>query len=97
VYVVKADDTAEIRDVKPGPTEGETASVAEGLSPGEVVVTDGVDKLVPGSKVVVRRPEGAATRSATQSSTRSATQPATQASTRPTTQAGSQPARRERP
>jgi multidrug efflux system membrane fusion protein len=87
VYVVKPDDTVEIRTIKPGPTEGETASVAEGLSPGEVVVTDGVDKLVPGIKVAVRPAGGASS----QPGSRPASQSATQSSSRPSTQSSSQP------
>jgi multidrug efflux system membrane fusion protein len=63
VYVVKADDTVESRPVKLGPMERETACVEEGLSPGEVVVADGADKLQPGMKVAVKargRPEESA-------------------------------------
>jgi multidrug efflux system membrane fusion protein len=82
VYVVKADDTVEIRPIKAGPVEEDAASVTEGLSAGEVVVTDGVDKLMPGAKVVVRKAGGAETQPATQPGMRrgprSATQPATQ-------------------
>jgi multidrug efflux system membrane fusion protein len=92
VYVVKADDTVEIRPITSGPVEDNLASVPEGLSAGEVVVTDGVDKLLAGAKVVVRRSEGATT----QATTQSATQPGTQPATRP--HAGSRPAaRRGRP
>jgi multidrug efflux system membrane fusion protein len=54
-YVVKDDSTVEMRPIKIGPSEGETTLVEEGLSPGEVVVTDGVDKLQPGMKVSVRQ------------------------------------------
>jgi multidrug efflux system membrane fusion protein len=74
VYVVKPDDTVEIRSVTPGPAEGENASVTEGLSPGEVVVTDGVDKLESGTKVVVRPAGGAASRPASGPASQSATQ-----------------------
>src|SRR5438552_16392806 len=45
VYVVKADQTVEVRQVTLGPTEGNDAAVEAGLTPGELVVTDGVDKL----------------------------------------------------
>jgi len=54
VYVVKSDETVELRKVRTGPTEGDEISVEEGLSPGELVVTDGIDKLQPGAKVVLR-------------------------------------------
>lgn len=52
-FVVKEDKTVEMRSVKVGPTEGETAVVEEGLSAGDVVVTDGLDKLQQGTKVTV--------------------------------------------
>jgi multidrug efflux system membrane fusion protein len=54
VYVVKQDQTVEVRPVTLGPTTDDTTAVEEGLKPGEVVVTDGVDKLQPGAKVAVR-------------------------------------------
>jgi multidrug efflux system membrane fusion protein len=54
VYVVRADETVEVRTVTLGPTEGDTTCIAEGLSAGEVVVTDGVDKLQQGTRVAVR-------------------------------------------
>jgi multidrug efflux system membrane fusion protein len=50
-YVVKPDSTVEMRPIKLGPTEGDITAVEAGLSPGELVVTDGVDKLQPGSRV----------------------------------------------
>jgi multidrug efflux system membrane fusion protein len=53
-YVVKADKTVELRTVTMGPTEGDQTSITSGLSAGEIVVTDGVDKLQPGTKVLLR-------------------------------------------
>lgn len=53
VYVVKTDNSVTVRPVKPGPTEGETVAIDEGLAPGEVVVVDGTDKLREGAKVEV--------------------------------------------
>ena len=53
VYVVKNDSSVAVRPVKPGPTEGETVALDEGLAPGEVVVIDGTDKLREGAKVEV--------------------------------------------
>lgn len=52
VYVVKSDNSVELRDVKIGPVEGLETAIESGLLPGEVVVTDGLDKLQKGSKVV---------------------------------------------
>lgn len=54
VYVVKDDQTVEMRNVVPGPVEGDNASVESGLKAGEIVVIDGVDKLQQGSKVEAR-------------------------------------------
>jgi multidrug efflux system membrane fusion protein len=54
-YVVKPDNTVEPRVVKVGVTEGNLASIESGLQPGELVVTDGQDKLQPGAKVEVQR------------------------------------------
>lgn len=54
VYVVKSDDTVELRDVTIGPTEGAETSIEDGLAPGEVVVTEGLDKLQAGAKVAPR-------------------------------------------
>jgi len=53
VYVVKPDSTVELRKVIAGPSEGDETSIEKGLNPGEVVVTDGLDKLQPGAKVAV--------------------------------------------
>ena len=51
VYVVRPDDTVAQRRVKLGPAQGQRVAVSEGLAAGEVVVTDGVDRLRPGSAV----------------------------------------------
>jgi multidrug efflux system membrane fusion protein len=56
VYVVQDDDTVELRNVVPGPTEGTETSIEEGLKPGEIVVTEGLDKLQPKTKVAPRKP-----------------------------------------
>jgi membrane fusion protein, multidrug efflux system len=54
VYVVKPDDTVEVRKVDVGTTEGETTSIQSGVATGEQVVVEGVDRLQQGSKVKVR-------------------------------------------
>jgi membrane fusion protein, multidrug efflux system len=51
VYVVKSDKTVEVRPVSIATTEDTVAQVASGVSPDETVVTDGQDKLQPGSHV----------------------------------------------
>jgi len=59
VYVVQPDNTVAIRNVKLGPLDGQRQAISEGLKPGELVVTDGTDRLRPGSPVEVAsaRPE----------------------------------------
>ena len=53
-YVVKADNTVEMRPIKQGPTEGDITSIESGLAAGETVVTDGADKLTVGTKVLAK-------------------------------------------
>jgi multidrug efflux system membrane fusion protein len=54
VYVVKPDSTVDARNVEVRRSEGDQTAIARGLAAGEVVVTDGVDKLQPGAKVAAR-------------------------------------------
>ena len=54
VYVVKPDQTVTVRQVTVSATEGGDTSVSTGLSAGEMVAVNGVDKLQEGSKVEVR-------------------------------------------
>ena len=57
VFVLNADKTVTMRQVKPGITqEGET-SVIEGLEVGEQVVVDGAERLRDGNKVEVKERE----------------------------------------
>jgi multidrug efflux system membrane fusion protein len=56
VWVVKPDQTVTVRQITLGVTEGDQTEIASGLAPGEVVVTDGVDKLQEGGKVNTRGP-----------------------------------------
>jgi multidrug efflux system membrane fusion protein len=51
VYVVKDDQTVGVRPVTVGVTQGDEASIDKGLSPDELVVVDGTEKLREGSKV----------------------------------------------
>jgi multidrug efflux system membrane fusion protein len=61
VYVVKdtpskadpsqTEKTVALQNITIGPSEGDDTVVEKGLSTGEVVVTDGVDKLQPGARV----------------------------------------------
>jgi multidrug efflux system membrane fusion protein len=50
VYVIKSDQTVELRNVKVSRSAGENALLAEGVKPGETVVTDGQLRLLPGMK-----------------------------------------------
>ena len=54
VWVVQADSTVGIRPVQAGPSQGDQVAITSGLEPGELVVTDGIDKLAPKAKVAVR-------------------------------------------
>jgi len=60
VYVVKPDQTVEVRPVSLGASTSADASIESGLVANEVVVTDGVDKLRAGSAVRVKPPESEA-------------------------------------
>jgi multidrug efflux system membrane fusion protein len=53
VYVIKPDRTAELRSVQVDRQQGEEAIIAQGLSAGEEVVTDGHLRLTPGARVSV--------------------------------------------
>jgi multidrug efflux system membrane fusion protein len=54
VYVVKDDNTVEVRNLTVSTTEGDNILVDSGLEAGERVVIDGIDKLQQGSRVIVR-------------------------------------------
>jgi membrane fusion protein (multidrug efflux system) len=51
VYVVGKGDTVATRDVQPGPWSGTLWIIDKGLSPGERVIVDGVQKAAPGRTV----------------------------------------------
>jgi membrane fusion protein, multidrug efflux system len=57
VFVVKPDQTVDMRPVEVLRTNGEETVVKSGLKPGEIVVTDGQLRLVPGSAVSIRGAE----------------------------------------
>jgi membrane fusion protein, multidrug efflux system len=54
VYVVQPNNTVTQRQVTLGPGQGDLTAVVKGVGAGDKVVTDGLDKLQPGSKVSVR-------------------------------------------
>jgi membrane fusion protein, multidrug efflux system len=61
VYLAKTDKTVEARNVDVSLMQGNTTIIANGLNPGDVVVTDGQDKLQTGSTI---EPRGGNTRDA---------------------------------
>ena len=60
VYVVKPNHTVEARPVTIGATQGDVIALDSGVSPGDMLVTDGLDKLQSGTKVIVRPAQVAA-------------------------------------
>ncbi len=56
VYVVKEDKTVSLRPVKMGAVENDNVAIESGIKPGELVVTDGIDRLREGAKVEVTTP-----------------------------------------
>ena len=63
VYVVKADRTATVRPVTVGEIQGGEASINTGLSPEELVVVDGQDRLREGTTVDLRPQSGGSAKS----------------------------------
>lgn len=60
VFVINPDLTAETRPVVVGRSMDGEVVVKQGVKAGEIVVTDGQLRLVPGAKVEVKKPEGPA-------------------------------------
>jgi membrane fusion protein, multidrug efflux system len=55
VFVVKPDRTADLRPVTVARTAGEETIIKDGVKAGESVVTDGQLRLVPGSRISVKK------------------------------------------
>jgi multidrug efflux system membrane fusion protein len=51
VYLVNADNTVSVHKVTQGPSDGKNTVILSGLAAGQVVVTDGMDRLSDGAKV----------------------------------------------
>jgi membrane fusion protein, multidrug efflux system len=54
VFAVGSDNTVDVRPVTVGFTQDNVSVIASGISPNDVVVTDGQDKLQQGSKIETR-------------------------------------------
>jgi membrane fusion protein, multidrug efflux system len=54
VFAVKPDKTAEMRTVTVSFSQGNFVAISQGITPGDMVVTDGQDKLQPGTHVEIR-------------------------------------------
>jgi multidrug efflux system membrane fusion protein len=64
VYLVKANNTVSVHKVTLGPSDGKNTVIASGLEAGNIVVTDGTDRLSDGAKIqaaAARPASGAAT------------------------------------
>jgi multidrug efflux system membrane fusion protein len=62
VYVVQNDEKekaekVKLKEVQVGLTEGADTAISKGLAPGEIVVTDGIDKLKDGALVSTKEPK----------------------------------------
>jgi len=53
VYAVNPDSTVSVKPVKLGVNQGERQAILSGIAVGDMVVTDGVDRLRDGAKVVL--------------------------------------------
>ena len=54
VWAVKPDSTVTVHQIGVGTSQGDQTEITSGLSPGDVVVMTGVDKLLEGSKVAAQ-------------------------------------------
>lgn len=53
VYLINADNTVSMHPIELGPTDGEMAQVQSGLTVGDRVVVDGVDRLRDGARITI--------------------------------------------
>jgi multidrug efflux system membrane fusion protein len=76
VYLVNDDQTVSVHKVTLGPSDGKNTVIASGLSVGQTVVTDGMDRLSDGAKIRLAgtRPAGAGSAPAAASSAQGPTQ-----------------------
>ena len=60
VYLVNADQTVSVHKVTLGPSDGKSTVITAGLTAGQTVVTDGMDRLTDGAKVKLAGAKGPA-------------------------------------
>ena len=53
VYLVNADQSVSVHKVTPGPSDGKNTVILSGLTAGQTVVTDGMDRLSDGAKIKI--------------------------------------------
>ena len=64
VYLVNSDNTVSVHKVTPGPSDGKNTVILSGLSAGQTVVTDGMDRLSDGAAIKIAQPKPAGASSA---------------------------------
>jgi multidrug efflux system membrane fusion protein len=60
VYLVNADQSVSVHKVTPGPSDGKNTVILSGLTAGQTVVTDGMDRLSDGAKIKIAAAKPAA-------------------------------------
>lgn len=70
VYLVNADNTVSVHKVTTGASDGQNTAILSGLSAGQTVVMDGMDRLSDGAKIKIAQPAAA---DGTETSTTAAT------------------------
>jgi multidrug efflux system membrane fusion protein len=60
VYLVNADQSVSVHKVAPGPSDGKNTVILSGLTVGQTVVTDGMDRLSDGAKIKIAAAKPAA-------------------------------------
>ena len=75
VYLVNDDQSVSVHKVTLGPSDGKNTAILSGLSVGQTVVTDGMDRLSDGAKIKLAgaRPAGASSAPASSSSVQTPT------------------------
>lgn len=56
VYLVNKDNTVSVRKVTPGPSDGKNTVITSGLQSGDIVVTQGTDRLSDGTAIKIVNP-----------------------------------------